>query len=318
MPTKYIPLPPKNIGGFISSCYNNKLSLMTVIPPHPVSVPLKMTREGIRTAINDYFCYNCKFRISKLDEQAAVKGLTPIELSRYCREKSKCPGSKRFATPGCLAGYNKESNMFQLANAEFTTPFIGLDTRYTLSNKGSLTQPDHFWKCFQDHTLKNITIYNNFNVFVQGNTCWGARGTPLDPASAYNEFFNSLTNGDLTSLSGHSLKYAIENWDANFNNVGWKETAEQYPVSNILSRLLTTEDNAAAGVLISNNANWVTNVSKSELITIRGIDYFIGWVRNTSTGTQVICSKHLVYIMDGLTSTRKMPMLLGRRKELNL
>jgi hypothetical protein len=314
MPSKYIPLPPKNIGGFI---YNNgsALRLITIIPPHPVSVPLKMSKEGIRSAVNDYFCHKCDHR-AELNEE--TRELSSVEISRYCKQQGKCPGSKRFATPGCLAGYNQESDMFRVANAEFTTHYLGLEAHYNVTAAGNLSKvPTFKWRCFSNNSLEETTYYRNFNVYGDGKVCWGQRSKPSNPSVAYNEFFGSLTNSDLTGCSGRSLKYAIENYQPEPSE--WVRTADLYDRSYIISRYATEESHPITGVIISNNKNWLETAHEADLSFVYGRgQYFIGWIRKTSAGTEVICGKKLVYLTDKLTSTSKIPTILGTRKELNL
>lgn len=319
MTTKYIPMPSNSIGGFLYKS-GQTLKLMTILSPQEVTVPLEVRdKSQVRSAVDDYFCYNCEHRISNSEWQRVCETQSISAVSKYCKENNKCPGSKRFATKGCLAGYTNESDLFQVSQAKFTTPIIGLETRYTLSVTNSstfrLNRLGYFWYAFLDESLRTYTVYNNFNVFGNASTCWGNRGIPKTPLEAYNEFFASLTSSDLTNQSGRSLKYAIENWSPNLET---SNTADNYPAAYILSKTLVSKDHPLTGVLISSNANWLTNVIEQDLATdSAGNSFFVGWVRETSTGATVVCGKHLVYLIDNIGSTKKTPIVLGRRKEFN-
>jgi hypothetical protein len=241
-----------------------------------------------------------------------------MEVAQYYKDNNKCPGSKRFATKGCLAGYNKESDTFLISQAKFTTPYIGLETTYNFKGTSnfSLTAPSHRWFSFLDEKLSHLVVYNNFNVFGDGRTCWGDRKVPKDPAEAYNEFFNSLTSSDLTATHGRSLKWAIENWVPNLDQA--VTTLYKYDPSDIVAKTLVTKEHPLTGVLLSNNDNWLETVSEKEIsILPSGNQIFIGWVRVTSTGVSVICGKSRVYLIDNLNSKTKKPIILGRRKEFN-
>lgn len=325
MTTKYIPMPPNSIGGFLYK-HRNCLKFMNIVAPQEVTVPIEIERSSVRSAVEDYYCSSCPHKVTPKDYDniETLKSYLNSDKSlnsflEYCKENNKCPGSKRFGTKGCLAGYTNESDFFQVSQAKFTTPIIGLEVEYELSFSDTRKFKckflgNYFWYAFLDPSLSSFTVYNNFNVFDIGRTCWGDREIPKTPASAYTEFFSSLTTKDLTQLNGRSLKYAIENWEPQLEIYN---TTEKYPLNNILAKCLVNVERPLSGVLISNSSNWIDNVAKQDLVKIDSDqNLFIGWVRKTSTGCSLICGKHLIYIVSNL-NTRSKPTVLCRRKEFN-
>jgi hypothetical protein len=318
MPIKLISMPSTAIGGILV-CAPEQVKLATILPPMEVSVPLVADQFSIRTSINEYYCNQCEF---KIDEELyeELRHLTPKEVALQVHKAKKCQGSRSFGTAKCLAGHTDKSNLFEMSVAKFTTPYLYLDTTFKVKRAGIDSVYNHSLFAFNDESLRLKVPYRNFNVHGDGRICWGQRNVPNNPKDAITEFFNSLTNSDLTRLSGHSLKYAIENW---YPRDSWEEMNNTiYGADSLTARsnwFITKINTSASGKLVGLvhskvGVGWIDmGIDKEDVWDDR---FFIGWLKEFSSGTQIVVGKKKVYAVRNLTGTKPLS-LLGTRKELN-
>ena len=309
---KVLPIPPQSVGVIISGGSSRlEFKITCITPPMELPVSIAITGASLDLYLNQTYCQQCTYFKSSGDvldlfRGPGVSNSQLLEHSKeYYKEHNLCPGSNKLGTSECKAGhtsYEEINALAQVANVKL--PYLGWTC--------SFTRRAFDWKLhtFRDESFRELTAYVLANVHSHGGICWGKARTPADHYSAFQTFFCSAFNSDLTGLCGErsKLKERLETFDIAKEieklNRNWYDSEDLLLFQNASFKALVKQPGSS--ILLSNAAKYIEVLPKRRTYDSSAGPLAIGAINKLESGGYLIDFRGFKVLSSSLTAKSKL------------